>query len=456
MNYLVRSVISRQLSPGTALAHFGTPLAVVQGMNLLIRHIGSRLRTLTLLLSVLLMVPTLALASPGAEVYRHAKSGTVLIIGINDADHSLSIGSGFFISEDGLLVTNAHIVEDSTRVMIYVGDQTIFPNPDVLLVDGDADLAALRIHAGHVDALSLAAELPEESTPVIAVGYPRLTDILNIGFALHSTIAPGSISGVAEGRTRTQGRQATFLQMTGTLNSGNSGGPIIDMDSGEAVGMMTQTVPYLERARDRNGTVLASVMIRSGIGYAIPATRIRQWLVENQLAPPSQLEGPPSAFANNAKKNDTTFAANRSFATGYLLHTMAVMLSMDRDLLELAVSHYEAALEQHPGASWIEGNLGMAYFSLGKKDKAVAKFAEAFKNAPRFATAGYYLGLILEASGSQKEDLNTWEAFLTKLAPSADQDEWNTHMREAVTRAEALTASLHSKPVLTSPPTSKP
>ena len=426
-------------------------------MNLLIGHIGRRRRTLTLLLSVLLMVPpTLALASSGAEVYRHAKSGTVLIIGINDADHSLSIGSGFFISEDGILVTNAHLVEDSTRVIIYVGDQTIFPNPDVLLVDGDADLAALRIHSGHVDALSLAAELPEESTPVIAVGYPRLTDILNIGFTLHSTIAPGSITGLAEGRTRTQGRHSTFLQMTGTLNSGNSGGPIIDMDSGEAVGMMTQTVPYLERARDRNGTVLASVMIRSGIGYAIPATRIRQWLVENQLASLTQLDRPSSVLSNNTKKDNSGLVANRSFATGHLLHTMAVMLSMDRDLLELAVSHYETALEQHPGASWIEGNLGMAYFSLGKKDKAVAKFVEAFRNDPRSATASYYLGLVLEASGAQKEDLNTWEAFLTKLAPSADQDEWNTHLREAVTRTEALTANLHSKAVLASPPTSKP
>jgi S1-C subfamily serine protease len=426
-------------------------------MNILIGHIASRLRTLTLLLSVVLMVPAnLALASPSAEVYRQAKSGTVLIIGINDTDHSISLGSGFFISEDGVLVTNAHIVEDSTRVMIYVGDQTIFQNPDVLFVDGEADLAALRIHAGHVDALSLARELPEESTPVITVGYPRLTDILNMGFALHSTIAPGSISGVAEGRTRTQGRQTTFLQMTGTLNSGNSGGPIIDMDSGEAVGMMAQTVPYLERARDRNGNVLASVMIRSGIGYAIPATRIRQWLVENQLASLTQLDRPSSVLSNNAKKDNSTFAANRSFATGHLLHTMAIMLSMDSDLLELAVSHYEVALAQRPGASWIEGNLGMAYFSLGKKDKAVAKFAEAFRDDPRSATAAHYLGLVLEANGPQKEDLNTWEVFLTKLAPSADQDEWNTHMREAVTRAEALTASLPSKDVLASPPTSKP
>jgi hypothetical protein len=98
----------------------------------------------------------------------------------------------------------------------------------------------------------------------------------------------------------------------------------------------------------------------------------------------------------------------------------------------------------------------MAYFSLGKKDKAVAKFVEAFRNNPRSATAADHLGLVMDANRPQKEHLNSWEVFLTKLAPSADQDEWNTYMREAVTRAEALTGSLHSKTVLASPPTSKP
>jgi hypothetical protein len=426
-------------------------------MYLFLHHIGSRLRPLLLLLSFVLIVPAnLASASPNGEVYRQAKAGTVLIIGTNDTDHSLSVGSGFFISKDGILVTNAHVVEDSSRLVIYVGDQAIFQNPDVLLVDGDADLAALRIQPGHIDALLLATELPEESTPVIAVGYPRLVDILNIGFALHSTITPGTINGAVEGRTRAQSRHATYLQMTGALNSGNSGGPIIDLDTGEAVGMVTQTVPYLERARDRNGNVLGSVMMRSGIGYAIPATRIRQWLLGNRLASPTQLDQRSAVFPNSAKKDNPIVAANHSFATGHLVHTMAIALSMDSDLLELAVSHYEVALEQHPGAPWIVGNLGMAYFSLGKKDQAMASFVEACKNDPCSVMTAYHLGLVLEATAPHNEDLNAWEAFLAELAPSADQEEWNTHMREVVTRAESLTGGLQPKPVLTYSPTAKP
>jgi trypsin-like peptidase len=426
-------------------------------MYLSLHHISSRLLAFTVLLSFLVIVPaSLTRAAPRADVYRQAKSGTVLVLGINDADHSLSVGSGFFVSEDGILITNAHVVEESSRLVIYVGDQAVFPNPDVLLVDGDADLAALRIQPSRVDALLLATEVPEVSTSVIAVGYPRLVDILNMGFALHSIIATGNINGVAEGRTRSLGRHATYLQMTGTLNSGNSGGPIIDIDSGEAVGMVTQTVPYLERARDRNGNVLGTVMMRTGIGYAIPATRIRQWLLGNRLASPTQLDQRSAVFSNSAKKDNPIVAANRSFATGHLVHTMAIALSMDSDLLELAVSHYEVALEQHPGAPWIVGNLGMAYFSLGKTDQAMASFVEACKNDPCSVMAAYHLGLVLEANAAHNEDLSTWEMFLTKLAPSADQEEWNTHMHEVITNAESLTASLRPKPVLTYPPTAKP
>jgi S1-C subfamily serine protease len=418
----------------------GINLASTYGMNslnhhMINRHMINRLSAFSLFLCLLLAMPTtFVFASPRGEIYRHAKSATVLIIGSNDAEHSLSLGSGFFITENGILVTNAHIVEDSSRLVIYVGDQAIFQNPDVLLVDRDADLAVLRIPTTQVDSLFLATELPEESTPVIAVGYPRLTDVLNIGFALHSTIAPGSINGTAEGRTRTQGRHATFLQMTGVLNSGNSGGPIINTDSGEAVGMVTQTVPFVERARDGDGKVLGSVMMRSGIGYAIPATRIRLWLLEHGIVTPAQLSHSSSA-ARSSRVDDALVSANRSFATGHLVHTMALVLSKDSDLLELAVSHYEAALEQHRGASWIMCNLGMAYFFLGKKDKAAAKFAEAFQNDPTSATAAYHLG-------QQNDSPNMWDVILAKLPLSADQNEWNTNMREAVTRAKLVSTSI--------------
>jgi S1-C subfamily serine protease len=224
-----------------------------------------------------------------------------VIISLQEDEHSVSIGSGFFVTKDGILVTNAHILEDAERILVYVENQAVFANPRVLFVDPDADLAALQLQSAEVTALQFAQHAPDEATQVIAVGYPRLIDVLNMGFALHSTITPGTINGHVNGRTRIEGRHATFLQITGTLNAGNSGGPLVDMESGDVVGMVTQTVPYLERAKDKNGAVVASVTIRSGIGYAIPATRIRQWLVEHRLLSLDQLSraAAPVAIASS-------------------------------------------------------------------------------------------------------------------------------------------------------------
>ena len=69
----------------------------------------------------------------------------MLIVGINDAAHSISLGSGFFVDASGLLVTNAHVLEESARLYVYVLDREIYAAPDVVAVDPDLDLAVLRI-----------------------------------------------------------------------------------------------------------------------------------------------------------------------------------------------------------------------------------------------------------------------------------------------------------------------
>jgi tetratricopeptide (TPR) repeat protein len=97
------------------------------------------------------------------------------------------------------------------------------------------------------------------------------------------------------------------------------------------------------------------------------------------------------------------------------------VLSQDTDFLELAVSHYDAALAFRPGAVRILCDLGMTYLLLGKKDKAIEKFAAAIKSDPTSATAAYHLGLAFEAQGQKHDALTTWEEFLTKCArPSVE------------------------------------
>lgn len=335
---------------------------------------------LTLLLS-LLVNP--AEAATRADQIRQAKASTVLILAINDAGRSVSLGSGFFIDRDGLLVTNAHVIEEGSRLHLYIEDQAVYSVPEVVAVDPDLDLAALRVKTGPVSILRLAEDPPADGAEVIAIGYPRITDILQMGFALHSTIALGTVSGLAQGRSRTEGRPASFIQTTGILNFGNSGGPLVDSATGEVAGMVVTTVPYLERARDRSGTAVGSVTMKSGIGYSIPAPVIRAWLAKQRIAvAPAGVTPAGRPIHQTVGWRLAEPDAARSFATGHLLQTIAMVLHDDSDLLRLAIHHYATSLSLRPEAFWTARNLARAHASLGEWEKAAEAYERALKQAP--------------------------------------------------------------------------
>jgi Flp pilus assembly protein TadD len=365
-------------------------------------------RLITVLL--LVAVPTLAMAASRSEVYREAKEATALIVAVNDTTHSISLGSGFFVDSDGLLLTNAHVVEDHTRLFVYVRDQQVYPAPQVVIVDPDLDLAALRIPLKEKAAtLTLAQRPPEEGEEVIAVGYPRITDILQMGFVLHPTVASGHANGIAPGRSRMNGRNTPFIQTTSNFNFGNSGGPLVSLQTHEAVGMVVHTVPYLERAKDRNGTSIGSVTMKSGIGYSIPATVIRRWLAANRLAPDTTLRIlPKSGEVESGPRQE----ANRAFATGHLLHTLAMVLQQDADLLGLAAYHYQNAAAVRQDAPWITRNLGLVSASLGQWDRALRAYQQALQLTPNDSALLADMALAWDRTGNRERALEAYRAAL--------------------------------------------
>jgi hypothetical protein len=375
-------------------------------------------------------------AATKAEVYGQAKASTVLVVAIDDKTKSVSLGSGFLVNKDGLVITNAHVIEDSSRILIYVGNEEVYANPTVLTVDPDRDLAAVRIPPQAAPALALALEVPPEGNDVMAVGYPRLTDILNMGFALHPTIVPGNLNGIIQGRSRTTYRFAPFVQVTGHINQGSSGGPLLDVPSGEVIGMVVLQVPYLERARDRSGAGIGSVMIRSGIGYAIPSTVIRQWLTENHLSAEGQPSSPVAAHTATLLPS-----AGRSFATGHVLFTIAQVLPKDVDLYNLAVYHYEGALALRPQDPRILRSVGVAYAALGRFDDAIVAITKALDKEPGSALFAYELGLAQEAKGLVAEAILTWRHFLDSESSAPDSEGWQVKISEAVSRVRTTMAA---------------
>lgn len=165
-------------------------------------------------------------------------------------------GTGFFISEDGYLVTNNHVVEGSDDISIIFMDGT---EVDAELVGTDplTDLAVVKVEGeipGYVE-LGDSSEL-RPGDRIIAIGSP-------LG-AYTNTVTEGIISGIGRRVAGTSALIDNLIQHDAAINPGNSGGPIFTLD-GQVVGVNTLVV----RA---SGTGIPA----EGLGFAIPSDTVAQ------------------------------------------------------------------------------------------------------------------------------------------------------------------------------------
>ena len=139
---------------------------------------------------------------------------------------SLAQGSGFFISSDGYIVTNNHVVDHASDVTITLASGKTMP-AKVIGVDKKTDLALLKAQGSDYPFVKFASRPPRVGDWVIAVGNP---------FGLGGTVTAGIVS--ARGRDIGSGPYDDFLQIDAPVNHGNSGGPTFNGD-GEVVGVNT-------------------------------------------------------------------------------------------------------------------------------------------------------------------------------------------------------------------------
>ena len=168
-----------------------------------------------------------------------------------------SMGSGFIISSDGYILTNAHVVADASEVTVKLTDKREF-KAKVIGSDMRTDVALLK-----VDATNL---------PVVKIGDP---DKLRVGewvaaigspFGLENSVTAGIVS--AKSRSLPDGSYVPFIQTDVAINPGNSGGPLLD-SSGRLVGINTMIVPGVSVA-GRAGNI--------GIGFAVPSSLLAETL----------------------------------------------------------------------------------------------------------------------------------------------------------------------------------
>ncbi len=161
------------------------------------------------------------------ELFRLASPAVVQVLASMKNSPASSQGSGFFVSGDGLLVTNFHCIQGARNARIVTADGGRFVVKGVLAHNAKADLALLKV-SGRVKAyLSLAKDRPPPvGTRVFAIGNPK---------GLTNTLSDGMISGL-----RAMAGEVHFLQTTAPISHGSSGGPLLTAD-GKVVGVTTAT-----------------------------------------------------------------------------------------------------------------------------------------------------------------------------------------------------------------------
>jgi Do/DeqQ family serine protease len=165
-----------------------------------------------------------------------------------------SLGSGVIVRENGLIVTNHHVIDSATEIQVVLADRREF-SAELVLSDKDTDLAILKIDTQGEKLPTL--ELMDSDTIdvgdlVLAIGNP---------FGVGQTVTSGIVSALA----RTQVGVADFqffIQTDAAINPGNSGGALVTLD-GKLLGINTAIF-----SSSRNGGSI-------GIGFAIPANMVR-------------------------------------------------------------------------------------------------------------------------------------------------------------------------------------
>ncbi len=204
------------------------------------------------------------------ELYVRCAPSIVGISAYKGNEIGYSWGTGVILSQDGLILTNTHVIDDSDRATVTLYNDEVYP---ARLVGADAisDIAVLKIEAeGLIPAAFGPSTVLRVGDPVAAIGNP-------LGEEFRSTLTNGIISAIERG-VNYNGRTMTLLQTNTALNEGNSGGALFNM-YGQVIGIT-------------NMKMMSSYSSIEGIGFAIPSSTVQN--VVGALARDGEVRGRPA------------------------------------------------------------------------------------------------------------------------------------------------------------------
>jgi len=333
---------------------------------------------ITIFVFFLCLAPFSPLIAQGIEeklpaIVKRIETSTVVILTYDGKGNLLTNGSGFFISQDGDVITNRHVIMDASRAEVKTAEGKVYPITQVLAEDKEGDIirVSVDIPQKEVKPLSVGVSVPEVGERIIVIGNP---------LGLERTVSDGIVSAV-----RDVPNFGNIIQITAPISPGSSGSPVVNM-KGEVIGVAT-----------------FQLMEGQNLNFVIPSERIAKL---------KQDKGKTLAEWQLQTSEEWLASAEGLYYTG--------LISLWGGDYENGLFYFEKAVKKNPRHADAYFYIGYCNDKLGRYSEAVEACKQAIRINLDFAEAHFYLGVAYDGLGRHSEAV---EAFKQAIRINPDYAE---------------------------------
>lgn len=338
-----------------------------------------------------ILIPTACLAQAD-KIFNQNNKAVVVVMTYDGAGKAISQGSGFVVRQDGVIVTNYHVISDAKSIEIKVGSRVL--NVDRFIdLDKENDIAILKINANNLPIVKLGdLEKTRIGEKIYVISSPQ---------GLENTISDGILSGKREVED-----DKTILQITAPISPGSSGGPVFNQN-GQVIGIATF---LLKESQNLN--------------FAMPAGGIKNKIRAKKIAAikPRQIENynKTSEYWRNL---GVTYGESGRYQEAIEAFKQAIQINPDyaeaynglgfaysnSGRYQEAIEHIEQAIRIKPNYVKAHNNLGIAYAKSGKHQEAIEAIKKAIRIEPGSAESHHNLGVAYASSGKYQEAIGAFK-----------------------------------------------
>jgi Tfp pilus assembly protein PilF len=309
---------------------------------------------------------------------RKTKPAVVEIMTFDSQNKPLKTGTGFFVSSDGALLTNFHVISGASSIMAKTPTGAVYFLKGILAASESDDVAKLQFLATDVPYLTLGSSLNAvEGQPVLVIGNPE---------GLEGTVSDGIISAFRSGRS--------MIQITAPISPGSSGSPVLD-ESGNVIGMATlvlrdgQNLNFAISAETIKDAIQsggkASVAVATPSATESPSTKSKYAdIMASYYFLKGCDEGNKKKYNDSVKDYTEAIGSKPDFAEAYWNRGWSYI---QLGLYEKAIMDLSEAIRLKPDESEIYLNRGNAYSELKQYERAIADYTEVIRLKPDYSSA---------------------------------------------------------------------